>query len=413
MPKTPVFVSWSGDRSKAVAVALCDWFRKVLQTAEPWCSPEIPAGDRWSSVVAERLHKSSIGIIVVTRENRAMPWLLFEAGALSGTIERGKVIPYFVGLNPTDIEGPLTQFQGKVADKDGTFDVVKAIHAALPADDRLGEADQRAVFDSWWPTLKERLDAVLPRVSEGEAPPKPHILSGFETERATILVGKKDRDRDPWKGPRIGYSDMLGLFHLTGRLARLGAPQPDVFPSEAVPWERLQCSPVIILGGPIVHSGRLLADLWGRLPAQFVLGPDADDNRSVKVVGGELHHCGLSPDRKECVLDYALVARLLGVFSAARRPVLVVAGRLGWGTQAAAAAIGDEVASAEHFGRVGPDAYASLVRVEVQPHGARMGRAVARWVAPASDGVHIWSRLKDVSADIRSKSTEPTRRQRR
>ena len=44
-----VFLSWSGDRSKALATALNTWLAKVIQGVKPWLSDKsIDPGERWN-----------------------------------------------------------------------------------------------------------------------------------------------------------------------------------------------------------------------------------------------------------------------------------------------------------------------------------------------------------------------------
>lgn len=51
-----VFISWSGTRSKLVAVALHEWLRPILQSVEVWMSEvDIGAGDRWGQEVVREL----------------------------------------------------------------------------------------------------------------------------------------------------------------------------------------------------------------------------------------------------------------------------------------------------------------------------------------------------------------------
>ena len=50
-----VFISWSGDRSKAVAEAIQEWVRMLIQSVEPWISIDIAKGKRWSSEISTRL----------------------------------------------------------------------------------------------------------------------------------------------------------------------------------------------------------------------------------------------------------------------------------------------------------------------------------------------------------------------
>lgn len=168
MSKTPVFLSWSGDRSRAVATALRDWIPLVLERAEPWHSDTIDAGRRWNGDIASRLRACNLGIICVTPENREKPWLLFEAGALSKSLEDARVMTYLFDLAPEEITSPLADFQAKSADKAGTLDVVRSINSVLaePREDSV----LLKVFDSCWPMLSEQLAAV-PR-APGKAPKK-------------------------------------------------------------------------------------------------------------------------------------------------------------------------------------------------------------------------------------------------
>ena len=102
-----VFLSWSGGRSRQVAVTLRDWLPNVIQALEPWMSAEdIEKGARWSSDVASELDECKAGILCITPDNIEAPWLLFEAGALSKTIEKTFVCPYLVGLGLSDLKGP-------------------------------------------------------------------------------------------------------------------------------------------------------------------------------------------------------------------------------------------------------------------------------------------------------------------
>src|SRR5262245_19790474 len=83
-----VFISWSGDISKAVASALRDWLPKVIQHVKPWMSEQdIPKGTRWLGYISEQLKEVKTGIICLTPDNQQNPWILFEAGALAKTVE--------------------------------------------------------------------------------------------------------------------------------------------------------------------------------------------------------------------------------------------------------------------------------------------------------------------------------------
>ena len=107
-----VFLSWSGDLSHKVAVVLRDWLPSVIQSIEPYVSSEdIDKGARWSTDIAKELEASAFGVLCVTQENLESPWLNFEAGALSKTVDKSRVCPFLYGVKRSEIKGPLLQFQ--------------------------------------------------------------------------------------------------------------------------------------------------------------------------------------------------------------------------------------------------------------------------------------------------------------
>ena len=51
-----VFISWSGEKSRAVAQALREWLPYINSEIEPWMSDaDIDLGKRWSDQVAKEL----------------------------------------------------------------------------------------------------------------------------------------------------------------------------------------------------------------------------------------------------------------------------------------------------------------------------------------------------------------------
>jgi len=154
-----VLISWSGEKSKAVASALRDWIPNVIQVIEPWMSDsDIDAGKRWNHEVADALATTKFGIICLTKSNLTAPWILFETGALAKTLTDTYVCPYLIDMKPGDIpQGPLAQFQGKRADKDGTKDLILTINGALPKE-ALQDTKLLGAFEKWWPDLEAVLD---------------------------------------------------------------------------------------------------------------------------------------------------------------------------------------------------------------------------------------------------------------
>jgi hypothetical protein len=148
-----VFVSWSGERSRALAQALRAWLPLVLHFVEPWLSDaDVEPGQRWGDAIAKELEASNFGIICVTRESAAAPWMLFEAGALAKSLDGSKVIPRLLDLEFKEISGPLAQFQAKKVERQGLLEVIQCINDAAIAPishDRLGQ-----LFEALWPNFE-------------------------------------------------------------------------------------------------------------------------------------------------------------------------------------------------------------------------------------------------------------------
>jgi DNA-binding XRE family transcriptional regulator len=166
-----IFLSWSGERSGKVAEALRQWIPKVLQIVRPWTSSaSIDPGARWSVEVGQALSEMNFGILCLTPENLPAPWILFEAGALSKTVSQARVIPYLLGFEARELQGPLSQFQAVQADREGTWQLVSAINGS--AGDRSIASDVLAEsFDLWWPRLEPVLENAAAAVPEVDAIP--------------------------------------------------------------------------------------------------------------------------------------------------------------------------------------------------------------------------------------------------
>jgi hypothetical protein len=162
-----VFISWSGDTSRAVADRLREWLPCVMQDVEPWISTEdIRKGTRWTSEIAAALDQSRVGILCLTSDNLDAPWLHFEAGALSKAVPNSAVFvcTFLYGVEPTDVGlGPLAQFQHTKFEKEDTFRLIKTLNNARDAQ-ALDERLLRKLFDKWWPDLHSTMKT-LPFVS--------------------------------------------------------------------------------------------------------------------------------------------------------------------------------------------------------------------------------------------------------
>lgn len=142
-----------------MAVALHEWLPLVLHYVDPWMSQnDIAAGERWSQELAAQLDQSNFGIISVTQDNLGEPWILFEAGSLAKSLEDGRVTPFLLDLDISDVSGPLAQFQSKKAAQDGAWDIICGINKCptTPVD----ESRAKQLFDLSWPNLEKKLSEI-------------------------------------------------------------------------------------------------------------------------------------------------------------------------------------------------------------------------------------------------------------
>lgn len=140
-----VFLSWSGDLSHKTAKVFRDWLPSVIQSIVPYVSSEdIDKGARWSTDIANELENSSFGILCVTKDNVDAPWLSFEAGALSKTIDKSFVSPFLFDIKRVEVSGPILQFQSTVFEKDDLRKLVgtlnKACNSEALSEERLDRA---------------------------------------------------------------------------------------------------------------------------------------------------------------------------------------------------------------------------------------------------------------------------------
>ena len=166
-----IFISWSGNASRAVAVALRQWLPSVLQTVQPYVSSEdIEKGARWSSEIAQQLTDTSFGVICVTKDNVGSPWINFEAGALSKSIDTSRVSPFLLDLRPADLVGPLSQFQATLPQLDDLTRLIRSINSFT--EPQVDETRLSRSVEMWWPELEEQLKAIRSEGPLAEAEPQ-------------------------------------------------------------------------------------------------------------------------------------------------------------------------------------------------------------------------------------------------
>lgn len=169
--KTLVFLTWSGERSKAFAEIFHAWLRKVLQPCNPWMSDvDIDAGSFWDEKIRSNLAHACFGVVCLTADNIERPWVNYEAGALAERLGQN-VCPFLLGVEPNALRPtPLSRLQAKRADLDGTMTLVVAINRAL-GDRSVPDEIARDAVKNRWEELQVALDAI-PKSPEPTPPPR-------------------------------------------------------------------------------------------------------------------------------------------------------------------------------------------------------------------------------------------------
>lgn len=165
-----VFISWSGERSRVVAQKLREWLPRVIQAAKPWMSDaDIEKGARGLNELTKQLSAIEVGVACLSTDNLEVPWVLFEAGALSKAIgDTSRLCTYLLdGLEPEDIKAPLGMFQATKATKEDTRKLIQTINDSV-SNEPLREEDLDAIFEAMWPSLEETIKS-LPLVEPSKA----------------------------------------------------------------------------------------------------------------------------------------------------------------------------------------------------------------------------------------------------
>jgi hypothetical protein len=244
-----VFIGWSGARSQALAQALHDWIPLVLHYVAPWLSEtDVAAGERWGEAIAKELEASNFGIICITRENLASPWILFEAGSLAKSLKGSLVIPLLLDLEFSEISGPLAQFQAKKVDQEGLSEVIQSVNRA--AAQPVPEARAKQLFEALWPEFEKRKDLIPAQVEQARPIRSQHqileeLVAGVRSLETRL---REVAEVVSTQGERFGRFRRFGRMHpmMLHELAHTLGEKPDdpnfpilVFSSlvrEELPW---------------------------------------------------------------------------------------------------------------------------------------------------------------------------------
>lgn len=194
-----LFIAWSGERSKTVALALRKWLPYMFETIEPWVSStDIAKGTRWAAEISGQLEHSNVGVVCLTPENMENPWLLFESGALVKKVKESRLCTLAIGMQKSAIKGPLSQFQHTELRKTDMLEFVRTLNSAreTPRD------NIDTLFERLWPDLDADLKKVAGSPREAEQPVK-ELLKYYRQKATEVKVNVMPPSADLFFNDRL------------------------------------------------------------------------------------------------------------------------------------------------------------------------------------------------------------------
>jgi len=121
---------------------------------------DILAGQPWDHQLEAALKSAAFGVLCITPQNQASPYLHYEAGAIANQVgSQNRVCPLLIGgLTPSQLAQPLGRFQGKVANQQGIWELVESLNTI--AGRPIERPRLRKAFDGQWPQLQDAIAAI-------------------------------------------------------------------------------------------------------------------------------------------------------------------------------------------------------------------------------------------------------------
>lgn len=228
MTAKQVFLSWSGTRSRSVAIALKKWLEEqIFESLAAWMSDrDIAMGSLNHPSIEENLDRLDAAILVLTVANQSSPWVNYEAGALSRQFKANKrlVIPLLIdGESMDELRPPLNQFQGQTLTREGVHRILETLCEVQGIDKQ--KASVR--LESHWDSLESEITRILAD-SAGSKAEKPTLESTQEQlNRIERFLIDSAAPFDPRERHRL--SPHRSLFLGSSRVPRMAVSGAEYF----------------------------------------------------------------------------------------------------------------------------------------------------------------------------------------
>ena len=154
-----IFVSWSGELSRKIAESIKKWLPCFIQAVDVFFSPDdIEKGENWDSKISKELADCKFGIICLTTDNVTAPWINFEAGAIAKALD-SRVATLMININPSEIKGPLSRYQGTKIEKDDFYQLIDNINKQC--DTPVNQDVLKNIFSGLWDKMSEEISATI------------------------------------------------------------------------------------------------------------------------------------------------------------------------------------------------------------------------------------------------------------
>ena len=150
-----VFISWSGDTGKAVALAVGQSVSDVFTGVKPWISAvNIQAGQQWFAELMKALEDSEFARACLTKRSLKSPWIMFESGAVSARFGSPKLVPLLIDCTEKELIDPLARFNAVMFDEPGMRGLFTSINASVGSP--LAPKALKAAFMGVWPISRTK-----------------------------------------------------------------------------------------------------------------------------------------------------------------------------------------------------------------------------------------------------------------
>lgn len=198
--KDTVFISWSGKRSKELARLFVLYGKDLLTNVSFYfSSDEIKGGEKQRQNIESCLNNTNFGIVFLTSTNLSSKWIYFEAGAISRTLEKHRIIPLLYDIDIEKIGEPFSAYQGFKIDKESLLKVFIDINDFQENWNKIPEQTIKNNFNRLWKDFDFDLKKVN-EINEDEVHPEirdASLLSQDDMLREILLSVRDKEYSDP------------------------------------------------------------------------------------------------------------------------------------------------------------------------------------------------------------------------